>query len=62
MMKKKLFELSNKSHCINPDHIVETYFENDGTFTITLSTGIKMRLDKNESEYLKEIFDFEEPL
>lgn len=61
-MKKKLFEMSNNSHCINPDHIVETYFETDGTFTITLSTGRKVKLDENESQYLKDIFDFDEPL
>lgn len=62
VMKKKLFQMSNKSHYINPDHIVSAFFETDGTFTITLSTGEKLNLDKNETQYLLDVFDFENPL
>lgn len=61
-MKKKFFQMANKSHFINPEHIVEAYFTVKGTFEITLSTGKKIQLDESESKYLMDVFDFEKPL
>lgn len=62
-MKKKMFQLTNKNHFINPDHIVEARWEPvSGRFTITLTTGKQIPLDESEGLYLKDIFDFERPL
>lgn len=61
-MKKVIFQMTNKSHFINPDHIVKAYWTVKGTFDITLSTGEKIELDESESKYLLEVFDFETPL
>lgn len=61
-MKKTIFQMTNKSHCINPDHIVEAYWTVKGTFEITLSTGKKILLDEGESKHLMDVFDFENPL
>lgn len=61
-MNKKIFQMTNKSHFINPDHIVEAYWTVNGTFEITLSTGKKIPLDESESKYLMDVFDFKKPL
>lgn len=57
-MIKKIFQMTNKGHFINPNHIVEAHRNADGTFIITLTTGKMILLDKAESQYLSDFFGF----
>ncbi|MEA0057443.1 hypothetical protein [Escherichia coli] len=60
MMKMKLLEVK-KGYYINPSHIVSIYYEATDTVTVTLSTGEKVTLNREESLCLENVFDLNEP-
>ncbi|HFK7294160.1 hypothetical protein RCT21_13430 [Escherichia marmotae] len=60
MMKEKLLEVK-KGYYINPSHIVSIYYEATDTITVTLSTGEKVLLNREEGLCLELVFDFHNP-
>ena len=50
-----------KGYYINPNHIVSIYYEATDAVTVTLSTGEKVSLNREEGLRLELVFDFDNP-
>ncbi len=50
-----------KGYYINPSHIVSIYYEATDAVTVTLSTGEKVSLNREEGLRLELVFDFDNP-